>query len=168
MKGNRVSDKQTDLPIFGVGPLYVLSCLLLMIIGLVFHHQGHLRRGEMEGGKVIFGILGIFSILLGIWLWIHSVIIQSVSKEISQGKLVTTGVYGIVRNPIYSAFLFIFTGVLLFFSNYLLLLLPVIYWVFLTVLMKCTEEVWLKERFGDAYEEYCKRVNRVIPWFRKD
>jgi hypothetical protein len=48
-----------------------------------------------------------------------------------------------------------------------LLLLPFLFWAFLTVLMQCTEEKWLKEKFGEEYTEYAKKVNRVIPWFRK-
>ena len=38
------------------------------------------------------------------------------------------------------------------------------YWIFMTVLMKCTEEKWLKDLYGWEYEEYCRRVNRCIPW----
>lgn len=37
----------------------------------------------------------------------------------------------------------------------------------MTVLMKHTEEKWLKNLYGKEYEEYCKRVNRCIPWFKK-
>ena len=32
--------------------------------------------------------------------------------------LITDGVYGIVRNSVYTAFIFIFTGILLFAKNY--------------------------------------------------
>lgn len=35
----------------------------------------------------------------------------------------------------------------------------------LTVVLKRTEERWLLEKFGDEYACYCKRVNRIIPWF---
>ena len=37
----------------------------------------------------------------------------------------------------------------------------------LTILMKETEEKWLLEKFGDDYEKYCKKANRIIPWFRR-
>ncbi len=81
--------------------------------------------------------------------------------------MITTGVYSIVRNPVYSAFIFIFTGILLFTANYILLILPFVFWAFLTILMKNTEEKWLKNEFGTEYEIYLKEVNRVIPWPRK-
>lgn len=52
--------------------------------------------------------------------------------------------------------------------NYILLVLPFFFWIFLTVLMKNTEEKWLREKFGKEYIDYCKDVNRVIPWFAKN
>jgi len=76
-------------------------------------------------------------------------------------------VYSIVRNPVYSAFTFIFTGLLLFTTNYILLILLFVFWTFLTILMKNTEEKWLKNEFGEEYELYLKKVNRVIPWIKR-
>ena len=73
--------------------------------------------------------------------------------------------YALVRNPIYSAFLFFCTGALTIYGNLWLLTLPVLYWLFLTLLMKRTEEKWLKNLYGAEYEEYCRKVNRCIPWF---
>ena len=105
-------------------------------------------------------------IFIGGLLWVHAVIIQKISSKISSGHLVTSGVYSIVRNPIYSAFLFVFTGILITAHNTYLFILPPIFYLFLTMLMKHTEEKWLFEKFGDSYTEYCTRVNRVIPWFR--
>ncbi|UQK58688.1 methyltransferase family protein [Fenollaria massiliensis] len=102
--------------------------------------------------------------MLGLYLWIEAVIVQKINKKVKKNKLITTGVYSIVRNPVYSAFLFIFTAILLFTSNCILLILPLVFWAFLTILMKNTEEKWLKNEFGKEYEEYLKEVNRVIPW----
>ena len=106
--------------------------------------------------------------ICGIVLWIKAVLFQRIRDEIKAGHLVTDGVYSIVRNPIYSAFIFIFTGILLFASNLYLLIFPFIFWAYLTILMKFTEEKWMKEKFGEEYVTYCKKVNRVIPWFREN
>lgn len=35
------------------------------------------------------------------------------------------------------------------------------------LLMKYTEEKWLEEKFKNEYIDYCKKVNRVIPWFKR-
>ena len=155
------------MPAFGVGPIYVLSCLFLTTLGIVFRDKGFLRAGHMEQGQLFIVVFGILFLFGGIYLWVHAVILQRINEKVRERKLLTTGVYGWVRNPVYSAFLFIFTGALLFAANYLLLLLPILFWAMLTLLMKQTEEKWLLRRFGEDYAIYCRKVNRVIPWFPK-
>lgn len=106
-------------------------------------------------------------IFFSLYIWVRAVLIQKINANVKADILITDGVYGIVRNPVYTAFIFIFTVILLFAKNYFLLILPIIFWVFLTILMKASEEKWLKAKFGKEYDLYCKRVNRVIPWFPK-
>lgn len=160
-------DKTTKLPIFGVGPIYVITCLLLTIFGLCLDYFGFLDFAKLPNARAVMSILGSIFIIGGVILWIKSVIFSRISEKIKSVLLVTDGVYSIVRNQIYSAFLFIFTGALLFAYNLCLLVLPFIFWVFLTILLKNTEEKWLQEKFGDSYTQYCKKVNRIIPWFTR-
>lgn len=155
------------LPIFGVGPIYVLTCLLLTVLGLCINYCGFINIGEIHSLKSMMYFVGIIFIIIGLVLWIISVLIQKITEDIKKGILVTTGVYAIVRNPIYSAFIFIFSGALFIASKWLLLFLPFVFWLYLTILMKLTEEKWLFDKFGNEYIIYCKKVNRVIPWFRK-
>ena len=161
-----MKSKEFKMPTFGVGPIYVITCLILTIVGICLHIKGYLYLGELRSGKIIFIIIGILFILLGLYLWVQAVLVQKINKKVKENKLITTGVYSIVRNPVYSAFILIFTGILLLAANYILLILPFIFWVFLTILMKNTEEKWLKNEFGIEYERYLKEVNRVIPWVR--
>lgn len=118
-------------------------------------------------GTIIMQILGIFLIVGRAYLGYAAVIKAKIDDGIVKNNPVTTGVYGWVRNPIYSAFLFFSTGALLICGNICLLVLPFVYWEFLTVLIKHTEEKWLTEHYGDEYTEYCECVNRCIPWKRK-
>ena len=102
-------------------------------------------------------------IFFGLYLCVRAVLIHKINANVKADILITDGVYGIVRNPVYTAFIFIFTSILLFAKNYFLLTLPIIFWVFLTILVKASEEKWLKANFGKEYDPYCKMVNRVIP-----
>ena len=88
--------------------------------------------------------------------------IPELSKEQYPGKLLTEGIYGRVRNPRYiEALLWVMAYAL--FANYLgayiavVLSLPLIYFVVRL------EEKELRERFGTAYEDYCRRVPRFVP-----
>ncbi|MBM7549309.1 methyltransferase family protein [Peptoniphilus gorbachii] len=162
-----MKSKEFKMPAFGVGPLYVIICLILTIGGICLRLKGYLYQGELSKGKIIFIMVGTLLILFGIYLWVQAVIVEKINKKVKEKKLIKSGVYSIVRNPVYSAFIFIFTGILLLTANLYLLILPFVFWFFLTILMKNTEEKWLKNEFGKEYEIYLKEVNRVIPWFRR-
>jgi len=68
---------------------------------------------------------------------------SKVDEGIINNQLVTTGVYAHTGNPIYTAFLSVCTGALHIANNLWLLILPVVFWLFLAVLIKNTEEKWL-------------------------
>ena len=160
--------KKDHLPILGVGPLYVITIVLITIISIIFSATRFIPVITFTNMRWIFILIGILCFAIGITLWLRAVIIDRLDAHIIKNELVTTGVYAYVRNPVYSAFMFVCTGVLLIYGNLILLLLPIIYWVFMTVLMKSTEEKWLEDLYGQEYIQYLQRVNRCIPWKGKE
>ena len=152
------------LPILGVGPLYVVTIILMTIISITLSATGIIPVITFANFQWIFVLIGILCFIIGITLWLKAVIIDRLDAHIIKNELVTTGVYAYVRNPVYSAFMFVCTGVLLIYGNLVLLVLPIIYWGFMTVLMKLTEEKWLEDLYGKEYVQYRQRVNRCIPW----
>ena len=86
--------------------------------------------------------------------------------HILENELVTDGVYSIVRNPIYSAFYLLCLGIILVENNLILLIIPVLGYVYMTIILKNTEEKWLYTLYGEKYKEYCKKVNRCIPMIK--
>ena len=152
------------LPILGVGPLYVITIILMTIISIILSATRFIPVITFANFQWIFILIGILCFIIGITLWLKAVIIDRLDTHIIKNELVTTGVYAYVRNPVYSAFMFVCTGVLLIYGNLVLLVLPIIYWGFMTVLMKSTEEKWLEDLYGQEYIQYLQRVNRCIPW----
>ena len=159
-------EKQEHLPVMGVGPVCIAIMIAFTAAGIALVKFNMLTSGDVGGGviTVLFVIAGILCIAGGIILWYAAVFSAKIDITIKSNRLETGGVYAIVRNPIYSAFLFICIGALLFCRNWYVLILPPLFWVYLTVFMKLTEEKWLSERFGEEYKAYSKRVNRFIPW----
>lgn len=159
-------ENQEHLPVMGVGPVCIAIMIAFTAAGIALVKFNMLTSGYIGGGviTVLFVIAGILCIAGGIILWYAAVFSAKIDITIKSNRLETGGVYAIVRNPIYSAFLFICIGVLLFCRNWYVLILPPLFWVYLTVFMKLTEERWLSERFGEEYKAYSKRVNRFIPW----
>ena len=156
------------LPILGVGPLYVVTIILMTIISITLSATGIIPVITFANFQWIFILIGILCFIIGITLWLKAVIIDRLDTHIIKNELVTTGVYAYVRNPVYSAFMFACTGVLVIYGNLVLLVLPIIYWGFMTVLMKSTEEKWLENLYGKEYVQYRQRVNRCIPWKGKE
>ena len=159
-------ENQEHLPVMGVGPVCIAIMIAFTAAGIALVKFNMLTSGDVGGGviAVLFVIVGILCIAGGIILWYAAVFSAKIDITIKSNRLETGGVYAIVRNPIYSAFLFICIGALLFCRNWYVLILPPLFWAYLTVFMKLTEEKWLSERFGEEYKAYSKRVNRLIPW----
>jgi protein-S-isoprenylcysteine O-methyltransferase Ste14 len=77
------------------------------------------------------------------------------------GSLVTTGVFTLSRNPIYTAFGFILLGEFLIFPNWILLFfLVAAVWLFHRQVLR--EEEYMKEQYGAGYAEYCRKVRRYL------
>ena len=79
-------------------------------------------------------------------------------------QLVDTGIYSIIRHPIYLRILMVSAGLPLLFRS----------WLFLPALLLGSlfaayrigrEETLLAETFGKDYTNYCKRTRRLIPYF---
>jgi protein-S-isoprenylcysteine O-methyltransferase Ste14 len=78
-------------------------------------------------------------------------------------RLVVTGLYRYVRNPMYvGAILIIFAEVIFYFSFWLALYGAGL-WALLHTFMILFEEPQLKRRFGADYERYLSEVPRWIP-----
>ena len=158
--------KKQHLPMMGVGPVYGAVIIAVTIIAVIAGRSETFASGRIAFLKVPLLVIGILLILLGVYLWAGAMFQSKIDSHIMENRLVTTGVYALVRNPIYSAFLFFCTGALMMAGNLFFLPLFFFYWIFMTILMKCTEEKWLKNLYGREYEEYLSRVNRCIPWRR--
>ncbi|MCM1145285.1 MAG: isoprenylcysteine carboxylmethyltransferase family protein [Lachnoclostridium sp.] len=156
--------KKQHLPMMGVGPFYVAVIIAVTVIAVIMGRNAAFENGRVDSLKIPLFIIGILLILLGVYLWTGAMLRSKIDSHIIENNLATTGVYALVRNPIYSAFMFFCTGALMIAGNLIFLPLFFFYWLFMTVLMRCTEEKWLKNLYGREYEEYLSRVNRCIPW----
>lgn len=159
--------KKEHLPLFGIGPVYMAIIVAVSLAGIGLSWLGNFPVGNIPVLRLPFLVIGVLIMLLGAYFWLAATLQSRIFQNIGNNTLVTTGVYAHVRNPIYSACMMLCTGALLLANNLWLLILPVFYWLFMTVLMKNTEEKWLRNLYGEEYLAYCSRVNRCIPWFAK-
>lgn len=153
---------------FGIGPYYAGAVSFLTVIALVLNHFALLPVVQVPLTLIPARILAVLCVLSAALLWFNAVVTMNITKHIRENKLVTTGAYAWVRNPIYSAIMLVMWGLLLWCGNLLLLIPAPFYHLLMTVMVKATEEQWLTDRYGSDYLDYCRRVNRCIPWFPKD
>ena len=153
------------LPLYGPGPAYTVTIIALTVAGIVLSALGIIPGTDPGAASIPLKIIGTAFVIGGVALWVSAVFGSRIDDNIEANRLVTDGVYAVVRNPIYSAFTLVCAGALLLFGNLWLLVLLPVFWAFLTILMKATEEKWLLELYGQEYVDYCSRVNRCIPWF---
>ena len=163
---NYVKEGQ-KLPLYGVGPMIVFGMGAVTVIGIILFAYVW-KIGVLEASWVPFcRIAGALLIVLGLAVWFIGALRSDMDASIAENRLKTDGIYAWVRNPMYSGWLFLIFGIVLLWHNLWLLLIFPIDWLIMTVVLKKTEEKWLDELYGKAYEEYCGSVNRCIPWFPK-
>ena len=76
--------------------------------------------------------------------------------------LITTGIFGFSRNPIYLADLLILIAWAIWLGNIFNIALLVVFVVYINRFQIAPEERALGTLFGDAYRDYCSRVRRWI------
>jgi protein-S-isoprenylcysteine O-methyltransferase Ste14 len=108
----------------------------------------------LAGGAIFFAGL-VFSI--------PALFIKPLTKPHEQMRLVTTGFYAIVRNPIYLCEVLWFCGWAIMFRSIIGLLLVPVWWAAL-LLHTLVEEEALEHALGEKYLAYKRKVRgRIIP-----
>ena len=84
-------------------------------------------------------------------------------RLLTDQNLVTSGPYGFIRHPIYTAFLLILSAPLFLSANWLVGVL----WIVSTALEVASrvryEEALLAERFGESFKAYTSHTGRLLP-----
>jgi protein-S-isoprenylcysteine O-methyltransferase Ste14 len=81
-------------------------------------------------------------------------------------RLVVTGFYRYVRNPMYVAVVGAILGQSMILGNLLLLLYAALGWLVSHLFVVIYEEPTLRRTFGDEYDAFCANVPRWIPRLR--
>lgn len=111
-------------------------------------------------------MLGLFLILWSSLLFVKA---RGTPVPISPPtKLVNTGPYAFIRNPIVLGYILVFLGVGFFLQSIsLALIFTPFYFLLLILEIKLIEEPELEKRLGKEYLEYKERVPMFIPRLRR-
>jgi protein-S-isoprenylcysteine O-methyltransferase Ste14 len=152
--------------------LGICVCLLTIILA-PFSKQPRISGTLGLSFKIIGGFLTIIGISFitfsGKSLLKSARFNPALVKGGTPKKLITTGLYSKVRNPIYTGVILLAIGWCLVWSAvYSFFLIPLIVYLALAFLVvKRAEEPRLIQLFGKEYEEYKKRVPAFFPIYLK-
>jgi len=112
--------------------------------------------------RIVFIVGGIVLLTVGIPMLVAAA--RAATVAYNSDKLATTGIFGFVRNPIYSAWIIlIIPGLVLLSRSWPMFFTPLIaYSVFKARIGR--ENEYLEKRFGDAYCTYKTQVNELFPF----
>jgi protein-S-isoprenylcysteine O-methyltransferase Ste14 len=155
--------KQNGMNIVGQGGKIMLFMLPALVAAILVHTYSP-QIAALPGSLSFVEPVGYLLLLLGLILW-GAAVIQLVTG-FTKGRLVTTGAYGVVRNPIYSSVTFFaLPAVALLTLTWVYFVASAFLYVGVVVFIG-KEEEQLTKAFGKEYEDYKARVDRLVP-FRK-
>ena len=155
--------RKNEMNIVGQGGKIILFTLPSLAAAIWMHRYFPLIAALPESIQFIQPV-GYVLLLPGLLLW-GAAVIQLITG-FSNGKLVTTGAYGVVRNPIYSSVTFFILPAAGLLTLSWVYLIPSVFLYTGVLIFIGKEEDQLTKAFGKEYIDYLTRVDRLIP-FRK-
>ena len=160
----------------GIGPAYtiILSVIVAAMIGLF--SLRHFLLDIEYGTSYLLAALGVALLIVSasLRLKLHKhldlrtlVGFPEIAPDRFPRQLVTEGIYARIRHPRYVQLLIALFGYALI-ANYLAAYLAVALWVPGIYVVALLEEKELRAHFGDAYDNYCRKVPRFLPKLKGD
>lgn len=151
---------QNGMNIVGQGGKIILFTLPSLIAAILVHLYFPQIAALPEG---ISFVKPVAYLLLPIGLILWGLAVIQLMVGFSKGELVTSGAYGVVRNPIYSsATFFILPAVALISLTWVYFVVSAFLYAGVMIFIG-EEELQLTNAFGKEYEEYLARVDRLVP-----
>jgi protein-S-isoprenylcysteine O-methyltransferase Ste14 len=145
----------------GIGPKF---SIITVLFGVLTGWLTHLSPNRFVITFIPYWVLvviGFVLLMVGTILYVYS--LWTFNRGYRKGELVTDGPYSVVRHPIYAAWiLLICPGVVLFFSSWLMFLVPLVAYICYEAWIH-KEDDYLKYKFGSAYLNYWSKVNAIFP-----
>jgi protein-S-isoprenylcysteine O-methyltransferase Ste14 len=153
-----------------VGLLFFLTFVTLFIVASLQVDKSLGLPKLLPASVNIIVSAPILAIGLSLVLWsgLHFIKVKGTPVPFNPPpKLVTTGPYAYVRNPMLTGAFIVLFGLGFLFRSISLVFIFTPLFVLLNVLeLRAVEEPELEKRLGEEYLEYKKRVPMFIPWLK--
>ena len=166
-KNNTDDTSKKHLPLFGVGPVIVYGQFFITGMAIVLSYIFDWSFARIDILNFPLKVIGVLLIIFGFYMDLSAKMKSKLFEKVADNILITDGIYAYVRNPVDGGMFLVCVGAVLIVNNLLLLVAPLVCWIYMTLFLIFTEEKWLVDMYGEEYKEYCKKVNRCIPWFSR-
>jgi len=153
--------QQHGMNIVGQGGKIILFMLPSLIAAIAVHLYLP-KVAAMPNSLSLIKPVGYVLLAMGLMLWGTAVIQLLIGFP--KGKLLKTGAYGVVRNPIYSSVtFFLLPAVALLTLTWVYFIVSVFLYIGVMIFIG-TEEKQLTRAFGYEYTDYLRKVDRLVPF----
>lgn len=156
-----IFNKQKGMTIIGQGGKIILFTLPSLIAAILVHIYFP-QIAVLPESISFIRPLGYILLVPGLILW--GTAVSQLLTGFSKGKLVTTGAYGVVRNPIYSSVTFFILPAVALLTLTWVYFIPSVFLYVGVMIFISVEEKQLTKAFGKEYEDYMASVDRLIPF----
>jgi len=143
---------------------FIAIILILFLERHNFHNVNENTYYDIFCVAVTFSGILIRALTVG---FVHEKTSGRNTKAQNAYELNSTGAYSLVRNPLYVGNFVVLLGISMLSYSFAVVLLNSITFIVINTFIILTEEDYLLGKFGDKYFDYARRVNCIIPSFKR-
>jgi protein-S-isoprenylcysteine O-methyltransferase Ste14 len=140
--------------------------VLLQFLAFCLLWQGHFRERSLPVWRIIVSV--VFFTFAALLSWTSSrALVGQLRVDAALGadhRLVRSGPYALVRNPIYTSMLLVLCATAVIVSGWKLWIAALVLFVIGTEIRVRLEERLLASRFGEEFEAYKRHVGAYLPF----
>ena len=136
--------------------------LLSIVIIYLFERKIEYSQLHLKAIAITFLILGLTLIFLAVLKFIKTKTTVDPTRPHKTSNLVITGIYKLTRNPMYLGMLFLIMAYAIYNNNIFGCIVVPIFIFYINKFQIEPEEIEMRKKFGESFENYCKKVNRWL------
>ena len=140
-------------------PIVTLLCIGIIYL---FENQIEYSEPDLKAVGIIFLILGLIIIFSAVLKFIKTKTTVDPTRPHKTSNLVISGIYKITRNPMYLGMLFLIMAYAIYNNNVMGCIIIPIFIFYINKFQIEPEEIEMRKKFGESFENYCKKVNRWL------
>lgn len=157
--GNRLFRYRGYIPLI----LYVAAVPIIYFTD--YSHIPEIEKLAINGLSYLVAALGFFTRAWAIGTTPRGTSGRNTRQQVAE-SLNRTGIYSMVRHPLYLGNFLVWIGIVIFTYNiYFIIIITLAFWIYYERIM-FAEESFLRRKFGNVYNYWSEKVPAFIPAFR--